>query len=415
MPIQLDPWQKEVLEYEGNIALRSGRQVGKSTVVSMKAAEYAIRNPRHVIMIISATERQAQLLFEKTLGYLIDNHPYKLKKGRDRPTKHKVELQNGARIYSLPTGMSGAGIRGYTVNMLIADEAAFINEAVWQAVTPMLAVTKGKIILLSTPFGRRGYFYQRFNDDSFKTWHISSEDCPRADKIFLAQEKKSMSKLQYAQEYLGEFVDELRQFFPTELIHKCMTISKGVHPYTKNRDLFLGVDIARMGEDETVLTAVSRQNREIIRMIDLEITKKTRLTDTIDRIKRSDMRFNYKKIYIDTTGVGGGVYDVLLQDDDVRRKIVSIENASKPLEPGDKRKKRILKEDLYANLLRLMEQGNIELFDNPEVELSLKSVQYEYGDTGRLKLFGRYTHIAEALIRAAWCVQDKTLNIWVRY
>ena len=65
-------------------------------------------------------------------------------------------------IKFLPTGESGYGIRGFTIDLLICDEAAFINEEVWQAVTPMLAVTGGDIWLLSTPHGREGYYYRCF-------------------------------------------------------------------------------------------------------------------------------------------------------------------------------------------------------------------------------------------------------------
>jgi hypothetical protein len=61
-----------------------------------------------------------------------------------------------------------------------------------------------------------------------------------------------------------------------------------------------------------------------------------------------------------------------------------------------------------------MEQGLIELYDDDDIILSLKSIQYEYVDNG-FKIFGNYSHITEALIRAAWCVQDKHLNIWVAY
>ena len=159
----LDDWQKEVLDTEGNLCLRSGRQVGKSTVVGEKAGRYAVANPKKTVLVISSVERQAALLFEKIHSYIYNNHKRLIKKGKDRPTKHKIKLINGAVIYCLPTGLDGHGIRGYTVDLLIADEAAFIPEAVWTAVTPMLAVTKGKIILLSTPFGREGYFYRCFN------------------------------------------------------------------------------------------------------------------------------------------------------------------------------------------------------------------------------------------------------------
>ena len=72
-----------------------------------------------------------------------------------------------------------------------------------------------------------------------------------------------------------------------------------------------------------------------------------------------------------------------------------------------------MKEDLYNNLLNLMEKGKIELLKDDEIFLSLRSIQYEYTDDGRLVISGTYSHITEALIRAAWCMKDKSLNIFV--
>lgn len=418
MEFKLDDWQKEILETEGNIALRSGRQVGKSTIIAIKAAEFAIKHPKKTILIISAVERQAQLLFEKTLGYIIDKYKSCIKKGKFRPTKHIIYLVNGSKIYSLPTGMDGHGIRGYTVDLLIIDECGFVPEDVFQAVTPMLATTRGNIVALSTPFGKGGWFYERFSDPSFKTFHISSEDCPRINKEYLVREKKRMTALQYAQEYLGEFVDELRQFFPTDLIKKCMTLQREDIPVPASLivgDKFIGVDIAQMGEDESVLLSLTRVDRGRLSQIDMDITVRTRLPETIRRIKYADLKYNFKKIYIDDGGIGAGVFDSLLEDDQTKRKVIAINNASRPLDRDKTQRKRILKEDLYTNLLKLMEDRKIEIFNEPEILLSLKSVQYEYKEGGRIRIFGNYTHIAEALVRAAWCIKDKSLNIWIRY
>lgn len=417
--IVLDQWQEDVLASSGNIALRSGRQSGKSTVISLKAADFALNHPNTTIMVISAVERQAYLLFEKILAYLMDYHKNKIKKGRFRPTRSKCQLTNGARIYCLPTGLDARGIRGYTIDMLIADEAAFINEPVWSALTPALATTKGQIILLSTPFGREGYFYRCFTDPTFKIFHVSSEDCPRISPAFLEQEKKRMTKLQYAQEYLGEFVDELRNYFPRELIKSCMTLERTSLPYCKEREkpeIFLGVDLARFGEDESVFLTIKRTGNDDLSQIDMDITTKTRLTDSIRLIKHLDRRHNFKIIYLDESGLGAGVLDVLLEDDQTRRKTIGINNAKRSIDAEKTpRKKRLMKEDLYSNLLKLMEQGKIKLFDEPEIFQSLASVQYEYTDKGNLKIFGRYTHIAEALVRAAWCTRDKALNIWIAF
>jgi len=408
MELKLDKWQEEVLNTEGNICLRSGRQVGKSTIISLKAGEFAVKNKDKLIMVIASVERQAYLLFEKILAYLHANYRSYIKKGKDRPTKHKINLNNGSTIYCLPTGMSGYGIRGFTVNLLIADEAAFIPEEVWTAVTPMLAITRGDIWLLSTPHGKEGFYYRAFQDETFTAFHVSSEDCPRKNVKFLESEKARMTKVQYAQEYLGEFCDELMQFFPTQLIKDCMVASL-CSP--SGGDNFLGVDVARMGADETVLVSLARTERKKLKMIDMAITTKTMLTETVKLILHKDNQFSYKKIYIDDGGMGVGVFDPLLQEEQTRRKVVAINNASRALDRDEKRKKKLLKEDLYNNLLRLMEQKKIEFFDDEEIFMSLKSIQYEYTDERNLRIFGSYSHIAEALIRAAWCMKDKSLNI----
>ena len=414
MNLKLDKWQEEVLATEGNICLRSGRQVGKSTVISIKAGEYATHNKNKVVLVVAAVERQAFHLFEMILYYLDSNYKSYICKGKKRPTKSKIQLNNGTIIYCLPTGMSGLGIRGYTVDLLIADEAAFIPEEVWTAVTPMLSTTfkrGGSIILLSTPFGRGGYYYECFKDPSFTNFHVSSEDCERHSKEFLEREKNRMTKVQYAQEYLGEFVDELMQFFPTEIIKKSMILTD--IDLNKKGDNFLGVDVARMGGDETVLFSLKRLNKEYLEEIDLDISQNTMLPETVRRIKNSDKQYNYKRIYIDDGGLGVGVFDPLLEDDQTKRKVEAINNSSRSLTNDGTRKKKILKEDLYTNLLKIMEEGKIKIKENPDTFLSLKSIQYEYTDDKRLKIFGKYSHITEALVRAAWCLKNKTLNIYI--
>lgn len=410
LDLKLDEWQRKVLSQKGNICLRSGRQVGKSTVISIKAAEYAVNNKKKTVLVVAAVERQAYHLFEMTLNYLTDNYKSHIKMGKSRPTKSKIQLKNGSIIMCLPTGVSGLGIRGYTIDLLIADEAAFIPEEVWTAITPMLSVTKGDIILLSTPHGKEGFYYDCFQNEDYSSFHISSEECGRIDDKFLKREKERMTKVQYAQEYLGEFVDELMQFFSTDLIRSAMTLSSKL--IVNKGDRFLGVDVARMGGDETVLFSVRRVDRDRIEELEVDISKNTMLPETVRRIKNADTRFNFKKIYIDDGGLGVGVFDPLLEDDQTKRKVEAINNSSRSIDP-DKRRKKILKEDLYTNLLRLLEQNKVALKENPEVLLSLKSIQYEYTDDKRMKIYGNYSHITEALIRAAWCMKNKDLNIYI--
>ncbi len=408
--LSLDPWQEKVLAAEGNLCLRSGRQVGKSTVISIKAAELAVRKKNQTIMIIAAVERQAFLMFEKTLAYMMMRHPKMIKKGKYKPTKHKLQLTNGSIIYSLPTGMTGYGIRGYTVNYLIADEAHFIPEDVWVAVAPMMAATDGKMILLSTPHGRSGFFARCFDDKNFESFKVSSEDCPRIQESFLEAERARMTAAQYAQEYLGEFIDELRQVFPDALIKKYMTLKRRENK-RHGRKYYLGVDIARMGEDESTFEVLDRTNPRRVEHVEHFVTKKTLTVETTQFILALDRTYNFRQIFVDDGGMGVGVFDQLLTTDATKRKVVAINNLSRPLTKDEKRKKKVIKEDIVNNMLAMMERGELFLLDDPEIFLSLKSLQFEVTE-GKTKYFGSYTHIADGLVRAAWAVKDKRLNIY---
>lgn len=427
--IELDEWQREVLKYDGNIALRAGRQVGKSTIISIKAAKYAIYKERKSVLIISATERQAYLLFSKVLAYITDNYKWTIKAGKDRPTKTTIKLKNGSIIRCLPTGLDGYGIRGFTTDLLIADEAALIPEDVWPAVTPMMATTGGNIILLSTPMGARGYFYERCQDEDFKTWHISSEVVAENRKEpqktymlnFQEKEKQRMTKLQYAQEYLGEFVDEFRRVFPDYLIKECC-ILKQQNPQP-NREYFLGVDIARLGDDYGSYEIIKKLDKNNFQHVHHEYSTKFTSDQTFEKIIRLNDIWNFKKIGIDAGSgtLGVGILDFLLKEDKIKRKITALNNRQRALDAKGEKTARLLKEDMYLNLRAMLEKGNLKLLDNEDVINSLRSIQYEYNTKKNKKtsvyIFAkdhRDTDLVEGLIRAAWLANQKHLSIWVR-
>ncbi|KKM99917.1 hypothetical protein LCGC14_1142960 [marine sediment metagenome] len=448
MELKLDTWQKQVLATKGNLCICSGRQSGKSTVISIDAGEYALKHSNKNIMIIASVERQALLLFEKVLSYIYNKDKSQIRMGKDKgtkqtytPTKHKLTLKNGTVINCLPTGDSGYGIRGYTIDRLYADEAHFINEDVWAAVTPMLATTGGDIILLSTPFGTTGYFHRCFYDKNFTSIHVNTEEVatnreePQRTLMteFLKDEKTRMTKLQYQQEYLGLFVGGIQRFFDDELIDKICLIKPnkailgslnehvyGTEPqilkYNIIGDKFQGIDIARMGGDETVLVSGDRINKDRIVQFDLTIPEPQTLTDTARLIIHKDRQIEHKKIYMDDGGLGVGVYDLLYEDTQTKRKVEGLNNASREIEKTINhgktkiRKKTLLGEDMSINFKNLAENGKITLFDDPRIRQSLKSMQCDYSD-GKLKIYGNYSHIFEALKRAAYCMKDKTLSI----
>src|SRR3990167_7766825 len=156
--MQLDDWQEEFLQIEGDKALCCGRQIGKSEICARDAAEWAIRNKNQVILMIAPLEKQAFALFTKTLRYLEAHYPKIISKGKKRPTQSKINLVNDVEIWCLPVGMTGLGVRFATIGRLYVDEASRIPEIVWSAVEPLLLTTGGDTILLSTGHGSGNFF-----------------------------------------------------------------------------------------------------------------------------------------------------------------------------------------------------------------------------------------------------------------
>ena len=78
-----------------------------------------------------------------------------------------------------------------------------------------------------------------------------------------------MSKAEYAQEYLGEFVDEFNQFFSTKLIKSCMTFTAWdrKEEYNHNAAYYLGIDPARYAQDESAFVSGELYHKNDIKKV----------------------------------------------------------------------------------------------------------------------------------------------------
>jgi hypothetical protein len=139
------------------------------------------------------------------------------------PTQLSLELSNGSRIISLPS--SEGGIRGYSgVRMLVVDEASRVPDDLYRAVRPMLAVSNGRLIAMSTPFGKRGFFFEEWT--SSRPWarvQVTAEQCRRISEDFLREERESIGERWYRQEYQCSFEDMVGAVFSWEDIQAAMS------------------------------------------------------------------------------------------------------------------------------------------------------------------------------------------------
>jgi len=434
--IILDDWQEQALNHNGNLLLCTGRQVGKTFIMSRKAAEYMISKKGSKIIVCSLTEDQAQLMIIMTLSYLEQNYKSWIKKPYSKNvTKNKIVLNNGSEILARPVGNTGDAVRGFTGDVLILDEASRFNEFIFTASKPTLLTTGGQIWMCSTPFGKQGYFYdcylnksQRFKVIETNSWDVVNtrpisevwtEQKKKQAIEFLEAEKKDMSELQFAQEYLGKFSDELQQFFEDDLIKRVCILKKV--PRIEDRDYYLGVDIARLGNDEGTFEILCKINNERIEQVENIVTKKKLTTETFNGILDLNKIWDFKKIGIDagSGSLGVGILDFLIREPNIRNKIVALNNRSRNLDRNGEKKTSLLKEDMYQIMKMMLEKGILKLLNDDNIILSLKSVQYEFittaGKKTSMRIFGNYTHIAEGLVRASWLTNQKSLNLSISY
>jgi Terminase large subunit, T4likevirus-type, N-terminal len=200
-----DPWQDTLLRSTApRIALLCSRQSGKSTTTAALALHTALAQPGSLVLLLSPSLRQSQELFRKVLDVY---RPLEALMSTEQESALRMELTNGSRILSLPGGEST--IRGYSgVRLLVIDEAARVPDDLYYAVRPMLAVSGGRLVALSTPWGKRGWFHHEYEEgEGWERIKITAEDCPRISKEFLEEERRSMPAMFFAAEYLCEFTD----------------------------------------------------------------------------------------------------------------------------------------------------------------------------------------------------------------
>ncbi len=159
--IEPDPWQADVLRSTApRRLLNCSRQSGKSTVAAIRAVHAALYEPGSLVLLLSPALRQSQELFRKCLDvYRSLDHP----EPPEAESALRLELANGSRVVALP-GKEGT-IRGYSgVGRLIVDVASRVPDDLYRSVRPMLAVSGGDLDAMSTPFGKRGFFYEAWAD-----------------------------------------------------------------------------------------------------------------------------------------------------------------------------------------------------------------------------------------------------------
>jgi Helicase len=216
--IEPDDWQADLLRSDDpQIILDNSRQSGKSTITGILAYHVAAFKPPALVLLASPSLRQSQELFRK-----VKNAHNAL--GADacpvsEESALRFEFMNGSRIVCLPG--TEATVRSYSApSLVVVDEASRVPDALYDALRPMLAVSRGRLVLLSTPWGKRGFFFREWTEGgaAWKRVRVPAPDCPRITAEWLAAEREAIGDWMFRQEYMCEFVEVDDAVFNTDLV-----------------------------------------------------------------------------------------------------------------------------------------------------------------------------------------------------
>jgi hypothetical protein len=220
--LKLDPWQLRVLATEAHdILLLVTRQGGKGEVATLLALDGILNNRNYTVLIVSKAERQAKRLLKR-----IKNRYAQLAMTSEPTvdTATELALPNGSSVLAVPG--SEETIRGIdAVDLLIVDEASVVPDDLYAAVVPMLATTDGRQVLMSTPRGKRGFFWREWAEGGDE-WHrevITWREIPRFSVSWIERQRRRLGEYLFSQEFECVFVDDETQYFSSALVSAALS------------------------------------------------------------------------------------------------------------------------------------------------------------------------------------------------
>jgi hypothetical protein len=394
-------YQEDFMDEENDRkAFVSGRRVGKSRTAGWLALWKAATFSGAEVLVTAKAQRQSMEMFNQIVNEITDSRVSKEEWGIVNKTRTEINFDNSSRIIALPVGRDGSNIRGYggRDNMIIVDEAAFIDDSIFQQVfSPMMAVGNGDFILLSTPFGKKGFLWERFNDDSWHTVQVPTSANPLVPDSFIEEQRKNLTNTQFKQEILGQFDEASNSFFTREELMNC--VKEDVK--RDSETTFLGVDLASSGADESVYVCIDGEGN----IFDIEHTSDKPMTDAMGRINDLDTFYNFNKIVIDSTSLGQGVVD------QVKETLGNKVEGFKFTNPK--------KQNLYNTLKNELQENNISYehipgkSDRPENKMVSQCLELErsYTSGGRMKIEhppGGHDDFSDALALSVWAKSNAT-------
>jgi len=386
--VELQDYQAEISEKlmgKRPLVCVTGRQVGKDFTIGCFSLWEAITRANVKILVVSAAQRQSDLLNDRILAFIAGND--QLYMSVEKAGREELRFKNGSSIYFLPaTGL----IRGYTeITRAFFNEARDIPELAYDAVTPMLSRRNGQLAVFSTPLGRTGKLWELWNSPLYEKAQVRSDRNRYLDPAFLAAERDRMSGGSYRCEYEGEFVASEANYFDLNAIQKCaVDYDLPLLPEDGMR-YSIGIDWGRK-QDASVMVVVAASPGSM-KVAAIKSFEGISFEEQLPAVRYLSSIYKPLAIVAEETGLGLGPCD-RLEKLGIRIMRFKTTSASKV--------------EIYDNLRRAFDKRLITVpFEPVRLKRELELLEYETLPSGAVRIGhpgGEHDDFADALALSLW-------------
>ena len=381
-----------------------GRRSGKTELLAYILIRNAALGLCKKQIVICPVAKQSRIVFDKILAILRQAKQYRdLKKVVQSPYPRLTWLNDCYIDFSSADNYDS--LRGENYDFVAIDEAPFIKENAWNSIRPLIYDVGADMIESGTPFGK-GSFFERWQlgqsgNSEIECFHYNYSDNPHITEDGIKEIEKDIKDFgetsMFVQcEILGNFVEDRDVYFSRDLILNSINEEIVIGERHPKATYYLGIDASRFGRDKTVLTVIEDKDGEY-KVVEIVETEKQSLMETVGRARIMDVKYDFEKIHIDETGVGGGIVDALVEVFD-SSKIVGLTFTMQ------------MKMDLFSNLKKLFEQGKLKIPNHRKLIFELCDIRYTITSNKQLKIHHPERHNAhddfvDSLCCAVWAFQ----------
>lgn len=375
---KLYKWQAEVFlgvqnHFKDSIhVIKSKRQVGKSILAEIISMFYCLQNNNFRVYIIEPSFNQADKILNE-LHKMCKGKPFYSKTNW---IKRQILFKNGAEIRLFSEQQGIAALQGYTCEMLIIDEAAYLKEDTIDAIFPYVNATKGAILMFSTPAAKAGQFYNYFcMGQTAQKNNVYAYDWVKYDTSELLSPtklelyRKTVDPLKFKTYYLGEFLDNESNFFGN--YDKCIIYNKPI--FIPGLSYWFGIDWGSgVGGDWTAISILCKSLSGKTQLVDVVYFNDKDPNQTIEEITKLAAKYKPKNITVELNSIGN-VYFGLLRD--------ALKNSQIPLNGFTTTNES--KDKIISKLQVALQNNTIELWADPELLVELSVYEMVFSKTGK--------------------------------